>query len=913
MKRFYSFLILSIACYFSSFGTTYYSRQSGDWSNSTTWSTVACGNATNSGTYPQAGDNVTICDGHSVVLDIASPACANLTVGGGTSGELLYSKNVNNTFTVSGYITVNAGAHLGMQTGGPNQVHYLYLAGNLTNNSSASPYGVDFQNSNSGNKQVDIIFNGATNSIVSGTGTWIFINVTMNKSAKTATLDNQSTGFTTMFNQTYKGYKGMLLTEGTYIHNNTTTLDCFDNTRYSSTSASLDILKDVVVQANQGTLKLATDGDYTVNLYGGIVLNGGTIEVGSGNGTNGIRYQTPSSGVASLTVSSGTLNVYGTITENGGAGLAFTMSGGIINVSLGTSVPTTINFYVDDVAASSTNLTGGTINILRNTSSTSSFKLNGSTPANVTVTGGTAVFGHSVTAYTFMFYDFNNATQYPHMKVSGASGTILETKSGGLPGTYKFLSLYIAANNTYDFANHTSSTCSLTSTYNGTNAFYNDGTLAQQLGTVSFTGTVNQGLAGSTTTTFYKMTVNNAAGATLYQNENVSNVATFTNGQFTLNGKTLTITTAATTGIAYTSGYIYSELTNNSSKVQWNISTTTGSHIIPFGMSSGIIPFTFNLTAGDIGNLTVSTYGTPSTNLPWPTTPVNVANLNCYCGCCAPDNRNATADRFWQIDKTGASGTADITFSYEAAELPSTVPYNDATTMRAQRYNSSTNIWVYPAIAGQTTSGFSVTVPGVTTFSPWALASNLSPLPVELLEFTATPVNNTYVNCHWATASETNNDYFTVLRSRNGLDFGSIGTVPGAGNSNTVKNYDFNDEHPYDGTSYYRLKQTDFNGMSKLSNIVAVDFASLNNFGLNVFPSPTDGNNISVNITGAKDREVLVVVRDILGQEYYSKVILVEDGSYTFALDKQSRLPAGVYLVIATSNDKYLSRKITVE
>ena len=84
-----------------------------------------------------------------------------------------------------------------------------------------------------------------------------------------------------------------------------------------------------------------------------------------------------------------------------------------------------------------------------------------------------------------------------------------------------------------------------------------------------------------------------------------------------------------------------------------------------------------------------------------------------------------------------------------------------------------------------------------------------APLPIELISFEATP-NGDDVDVSWATASEINNDYFEVLRSSNGNEFESIVTIDGAGNSNEILNYEFEDDNPYPGVSYYKLKQIDF-------------------------------------------------------------------------------------------------------
>ena len=101
--------------------------------------------------------------------------------------------------------------------------------------------------------------------------------------------------------------------------------------------------------------------------------------------------------------------------------------------------------------------------------------------------------------------------------------------------------------------------------------------------------------------------------------------------------------------------------------------------------------------------------------------------------------------------------------------------------------------------------------------------TNNSPLPVELIGFNVRATKNE-VELTWATASETNNDYFTIERSGDGRSFEEIGSIPGKGNSNLRNEYSFSDNKPLTGTSYYRLKQTDFDGQFSYSDIRQIEF-----------------------------------------------------------------------------------------
>jgi hypothetical protein len=98
-------------------------------------------------------------------------------------------------------------------------------------------------------------------------------------------------------------------------------------------------------------------------------------------------------------------------------------------------------------------------------------------------------------------------------------------------------------------------------------------------------------------------------------------------------------------------------------------------------------------------------------------------------------------------------------------------------------------------------------------------------LPVELLSFTGQKLND-IIKLDWSTASEINNDYFSVERSSDGNYFSEIGKVNGGGSSSELLNYSFEDNHPVDGINYYRLKQVDFNGDYMFSKVITMNYQS---------------------------------------------------------------------------------------
>ena len=98
-----------------------------------------------------------------------------------------------------------------------------------------------------------------------------------------------------------------------------------------------------------------------------------------------------------------------------------------------------------------------------------------------------------------------------------------------------------------------------------------------------------------------------------------------------------------------------------------------------------------------------------------------------------------------------------------------------------------------------------------------------SVLPVTRISFDARQKGNV-VNLDWATAFEYQNREFVIERSTSGIDWAEIGRVNGAGNSDAVINYEFEDRFPARGKNYYRLKQTDTDGSTDVSEMVEVTF-----------------------------------------------------------------------------------------
>ena len=182
-----------------------------------------------------------------------------------------------------------------------------------------------------------------------------------------------------------------------------------------------------------------------------------------------------------------------------------------------------------------------------------------------------------------------------------------------------------------------------------------------------------------------------------------------------------------------------------------------------------------------------------------------------------------------------------------------------------------------------------------------SILCDICPLAVELIGFNAVMnFDERTVDVTWETASEVNCDFYTIQRSQTGETWENIGTVTGAGNSTETLEYAFMDNSPYLGISYYRLKQTDYDGHFEVFDPVAV-----NNKGtefdskLLIFPNPSGGNQITVFLADYSKNNVDISLVSVDGKTIWSKNAQVSDGGLA-VVTFDSQPAGGLYILRAT-------------
>lgn len=264
----------------------------------------------------------------------------------------------------------------------------------------------------------------------------------------------------------------------------------------------------------------------------------------------------------------------------------------------------------------------------------------------------------------------------------------------------------------------------------------------------------------------------------------------------------------------------------------------------------------------------------------------------------AHPNYAVSGYEYWTIDQNDL-GVCDITFNYTDANSLIQSP----STLRMAHFDGTDwdDIGGTPG-GGNTTTNGSVTVTGVSEFSPFTFAALVgNVIPVKISSFTAQKRNNN-VQLNWATAVEINSHHFIVQRSTGNGNWVSLGTVAAAGTSST---YTFTDNSPAKGINLYRLVQVDNDGKGEYSVTRSVLFSSKNEVA--IAPNPASSY-INVFVATSSNEAYTVQLLDVNGR--ILKTVNSREARVQLPV---SGLQAGVYFVKVTDGNTVTNHKVLVQ
>jgi hypothetical protein len=262
-------------------------------------------------------------------------------------------------------------------------------------------------------------------------------------------------------------------------------------------------------------------------------------------------------------------------------------------------------------------------------------------------------------------------------------------------------------------------------------------------------------------------------------------------------------------------------------------------------------------------------------------------------------------------NNAGASETVDLTFDMSdggMAIVPASVS-NYKLLYRAGLSGAWSEIATATSIAGDRIlfSNVLASSTGYYTIGTWE--NTISPLPIELLRFHATAFDKK-VKLEWTTATETGNHFFSVERTDAMNTATTILTIPGSGTTTTQHIYEAFDEHPLQGTSYYRLRQTDFNGQSTVAGWEAVEFSNCNE--LSVYPNPCTAHCLRFNFCESRANAVIKLY-DQSGRVLHDGYFTAIEAGKELTWNIPEEILAGVYFLHIQSGEMTWTKTVIIQ
>ncbi|MBL6449885.1 T9SS type A sorting domain-containing protein [Fulvivirga sp. 29W222] len=376
---------------------------------------------------------------------------------------------------------------------------------------------------------------------------------------------------------------------------------------------------------------------------------------------------------------------------------------------------------------------------------------------------------------------------------------------------------------------------------------------------------------------YNNLTIDGSGSKTLQSNTNVSGILYMAAGYISLGNFNLTLGNSASVQNGSSSSFILTDGSGVLVQKNLGLGGKTGSVAFPVGLSTTSYTPVALTNVGVADNFSIRICSGI------------YEEGGCSSGTAATEQ---VLDRTWFISEAVAGGS-DVTISFGWSSS------NELTGFNRSDINIIHHDGLMWGVIGSTSASgadpYSASVSGVNSFSPFGIEGGNSPLPVELIHFEAELINDK-VKLAWETASELNNDFFTIEKSTDLKNFGEVDVIPGKGTTNENSKYLTFDHYPIAGVSYYRLKQTDFDGTTSYSRLVQINYNGGEHRLLTLYPVPSDGHGITLAMTNASEiKEIPLRITDIQGRTVYQNI--VSGHSSPIRLDFNKKLSRGVYLL----------------
>ncbi|MDX2003582.1 MAG: T9SS type A sorting domain-containing protein [Chitinophagales bacterium] len=434
----------------------------------------------------------------------------------------------------------------------------------------------------------------------------------------------------------------------------------------------------------------------------------------------------------------------------------------------------------------------------------------------------------------------------------------------------------------------------------------NGGTFTPRSGSVSFTGSTSQTIK-SNGNSFYDITINNTStGITLNDDITISNIATLTDGIVSTGAYSFIVQNTSASAITGHSNacFINGTLTRY-------IATNTSTYAFPVGLGTA----TGNYYLAELvnGNMTNTSY--ISVHFGGLANHVD-ADMNVTDAYMT--YRSMCSTGTWHITPNAQPSSGFYDAKLYITNMTCNLSNNTFAVLKRPEGSTSAADWTDGGGALNASNGAGRLVSdgyalrkGLTSFSEFGIgreSSNGFPLPVEVVSFEG-KADGEQVVLNWVTATEIQNDYFTIERSADGKEFEAIAQVDGAGNSTILAQYIAYDKQPIEGTAYYRLKQTDFDGQSEYKGLIAVTSQKVAVAPeVSIYPNPTTTNGV-ININTNQSDAIVKIIESVSGRVIYTGNLSGQENS----IQLPTGLGAGLYVAKIIFGQTEIQRRVVIQ
>ena len=415
----------------------------------------------------------------------------------------------------------------------------------------------------------------------------------------------------------------------------------------------------------------------------------------------------------------------------------------------------------------------------------------------------------------------------------------------------------------------------------------------------TYKGSTAQVTGNGLPSTARKLKINNFAGVTLTSDVAATDTVFLTSGNVITGSKKLIIgTSVSNLGVlSRVSGHVIGNLK------RWISASTTSNILFPVGDSADYKGMNYSFTTAPAfgGAITVN----------FDNTFTGTQNMNLTDGAFTIQS---VGFGLWNTYSSDGLLGGVFRLDIMATNLPGVLDYN--ALHLTTRINSSSP-WATLGTNDVATGSNSLPLvhrDNLTLHQQFGIGSgSANTLPITLIYFKATSKGKT-VKLNWATASEINNNYFTVERSNDGINFKTILQKKGAGNSTSNLYYDAIDENPSLGFNYYRLNQIDFDGTFTYSDIISENFIFSNDKSESLIiesigPNPFN-ENFKIIFSSTFAGTVEFKILNLSSQVMYSEKINVDPGLNYMTFNQSEILNNGIYFVSLICNETVITKKI---